>query len=60
MSNEQHYYDALKHIARDYRTSQSLLRRGDAGLDGPEALEYAYDNLQNVAATAIRGKRRPK
>ena len=59
-SNEQRYYDALKRIAKAYRTAESLLQKGDAGLTGVEALEYAYDNLQHEASTAIRGRRRPK
>ena len=59
-SNEQRYYDALKRIARGYRSGESLLKRGDAGLGGVESLEYAYDNLQHEAKIAIRGRRRPK
>lgn len=59
MSNEQRYYDALKRIARDYQKSDRLLRDGDCGLEGPEALGMAYDNIQSEAAAAIRGKRRP-
>lgn len=53
-------FAALSRIAKDYRSSQSLLKRGDAGLDGVEALEYAYDNLQWEAKSAIRGVRVPK
>lgn len=59
-SNEQRYYDALRKIARGYRTSESIIKHGDAGLDGYETLEYVYDNLQNEAERAIHGKRRPK
>jgi hypothetical protein len=60
MTNEQRYYDVLKRIARDYRSSKSLLSKGDCGLSGEEALEYAYDNIQGDAAYAIQGRRRPK
>ncbi len=58
-TNEQLYFDALKRIARGYRSAESLLRKGDCGLDGTESLEYAYDNIQSEAENAIRGKRRP-
>lgn len=60
-SNERLYYDALKRIARDYQTPDQL-RRGsekEYGLDFQEALEYAYENMQNDARLAIKGKRRP-
>jgi hypothetical protein len=61
MSNEQIYYDRLKRIAKGQTTSQ--LRRNSErgfGLEYLEALEMAYENLQEAAASAIRGKRRPK
>lgn len=51
---------ALRRIANDYRSSTSLLKTGDAGLLGKEALEYAYDNIQQEAKNAIRGVRLPK
>lgn len=51
---------ALARIAKDYRSSASLLKRGDAGLSGEETLEYAYDNIQWEAKSAIRGVRVPK
>lgn len=60
LEQAQKFYDRLRRIARDYRTSQSLLRGGEFGLDGAEALEYAYDNIQSEAAAAIRGQRRPE
>ncbi len=60
ISNEQLYYDVLARISRDYRSAESLLKRGDCGLDGVEALEMAYDNIQASARAAIKGKRRPK
>ncbi|WP_048647519.1 hypothetical protein [Nitratireductor soli] len=61
-SNEQRYFDALKRIAV-YQTSERLLKKSwdDWGLDsGLEALEYAYDNVQEEARRAVKGKRRPK
>jgi hypothetical protein len=61
-SNEQHYYDVLKHIAKNYQTSEQLRRTAekDYGLDAEEAIEYAYDNVRWDAERAIKGKRRPK
>lgn len=50
-------YGALRRIAREYRSSESILKKGDAGLSGEETLEYAYDNIQAEAANAIRGVR---
>lgn len=60
LQREQRYYDALRLIARDFQTSERLLRDGDCGLSGVESLEMAYDNIQEVAEIAIRGMRRPK
>ena len=61
-SNEQRYYDALKRIAKDYQTPAQLRRshQRQFGLDFELALEYAYENIQQEAALAIRGRRRPK
>lgn len=60
-TNEQRYYDALKRIARDYQTSGRLRRNaGQYGLSHFEELEAAYENIQNVAEIAIKGRRRPK
>lgn len=59
LEDAQRYYDALKRIARQYRSAESLLRRGDCGLNGVEALEMAYENIQSEAIAAVRGKRRP-
>lgn len=50
---------ALRRIANDYRTSESILKTGEAGLSGEETLEYAYDNIQAEAKAAIRGVRLP-
>ena len=61
MSNEQRYYDALKTIARGYQTAEQMRRRGGQyGLDHPEELEMAYENIQQLAQLAIKGRRRPK
>lgn len=61
MSNEQTYFDALKRIARGYQTSDQLRKRaGQYGCSHTEELEMAYENMQQVAERAIKGKRRPK
>lgn len=61
-SNEQRYYDILKHIARNYQTPDQLRRNSEKeyGLDAEEAIEYAYENVIFDAQRAIKGKRRPK
>lgn len=61
MSNEQRYYDALKRITK-YQTPEQIMRRAEKqyGLSGKEALEMAYENIQQEARNAIVGKRRPK
>lgn len=61
MSNEQRYFDALKKIARSYQSSDQLRRNaGQYGLSHGEELEAAYENIQQEAERAIKGKRRPK
>lgn len=61
MSNENRYYAALHRIARDYQTSDQLRRRaGQYGLGHLEELEMAYENMQQEAANAIKGRRKPK
>jgi len=54
-------YDALKRIARGYQTPDQLRRNSERqyGLDYAEALEFAYENMQQDARNAIRGLRRP-
>jgi hypothetical protein len=61
-NNEQIYYDALKRIAKAYMTTEQLQRRAEKmyGVSYHEALEMTYDNIQQEAIDAIRGKRRPK
>lgn len=62
MSKEQRYYDSLKRIAT--ARTPAWMRKFAAkeyGIDDPrEAIEMAYENLIEEAASAIRGKRRPK
>jgi hypothetical protein len=53
-------YGALHRIARDYQSASRLIRHGDCGLSGPEALEMAYENIQQEAENAIRGIRRKR
>lgn len=61
MSTERRYYDALKRIAHDYASPEKIRRTAERqyGLSPEEALEYAYENIQQEAITAIKGKRRP-
>ncbi|MFA1686525.1 hypothetical protein ACDY99_23835 [Achromobacter dolens] len=58
---EQRMYDALKRIARGYFTPDQLRRyeKARCGLDYEEALSYSYENIQQEAAQAIKGMRRP-
>lgn len=62
MSNEQRYFDTLRRIAKDYMTVEKLQKNAERqyGIGYEEALEYAYENIQQEAANAIKGKRRPK
>jgi hypothetical protein len=54
-------WTALKTITC-YDTPDKLRRRAqrDYGLDGAEAIEYAYENVLQEARNAIKGVRRPK
>lgn len=60
LEREQRLYDALKKITR-YDSPDTLRRRSekDYGLEGDEAIEYAYENVLQEAANAIKGMRRP-
>jgi len=59
--NEQLYYDALKRIAKGFQTSDQLRKHaGQYGCDHLDELEMSYENIQQVAKAAIKGKRRPK
>ena len=61
MSDEQRYFDALKRIARDYQTTEQMHRNaGQYGLGYADELAMAYENIQNEAKRAIKGRRRPK
>jgi hypothetical protein len=61
MSNEQKYFDALKLISK-YGTIKQIYNGAEKqwGLSCSEALEMTYENMQEVARRAIKGKRRPK
>jgi hypothetical protein len=61
-SNEARYFDALRRIAKDYLPAERILRDGQKlyGVDGEEALVMSYQNIQDEAAAAIRGRRRPR
>ncbi|OMW45738.1 hypothetical protein AQ808_23990 [Burkholderia pseudomallei] len=54
-------YIALKRITC-YDPPARLRKRAekDYGLSGDEAIEYAYENIQQEARDAIKGVRRPK
>lgn len=62
MSDERIYFDALRHIDRDFMTVEQLRRGSEKlyGLPFHEALEMAYENMQDVAKRTVKGKRRPK
>lgn len=54
-------YDALRRIGKEFQTPAQLRRSAERqyGLDYVEALEYAYENIQQLAGLAIKGMRRP-
>lgn len=61
--NIDHYnrmYDALKTIANGYHTPDQLRKenKGAWGLDYEEALEMAYENIQQLAKEATKNVRR--
>lgn len=55
-------YEALRRISRDYQSPDQLRRSAEKswGLPYEEALEMAYENIQNEARMAIKGMRKPK
>lgn len=61
MDRQQRLYDTLHLIAKAYKSPKQLKRTSEAeyGLEYVEALEMAYDNMQNEARQAIKGMRRP-
>lgn len=56
------FWIALHTIAKGYLSPQRLHAQGEKlyGLPGDEAIEYAYENIQQLAALAIKGTKRPK
>lgn len=50
-------YLALKQISQEYQTPEQLRRNSSKqyGLDYEEALEMAYENIQQLAKDATRG-----
>lgn len=52
-------YDALRVIAKGYQTPDQIRRNAEReyGCDGTEAIEMAYENIQQLAANAVRGVR---
>lgn len=58
---EQKLLMVLRRIATGYQTATQLLRSGERqyGIGGAEALEYAYENIQQEAKDAIRSVRLP-
>lgn len=55
---EKRLWVALKRITQ-YQSVESLRRyaRRDYGIDGEEAVEYAYENVLSEAKSAIKGVR---
>lgn len=50
----------LKRIATEYMTPAQIQRDKEQGLDYEEHLEYAYENIQREAKTALKGVREIK
>lgn len=58
---ERRFMGALVQIARGYETSREVIRHASSvGLEPIEALEYAYDNIQQTAKDVLKGYRAPK
>lgn len=53
---------ALKRIATGYQTPEQLRRSAmrEYGIDGAEAIDYAYENIQQEAGRAVSGVREAK
>lgn len=62
LKQQQNMYDALRQIAKGFERSERVMKNADKdyGLSPIEALEMAYDNIQQTAKQAIKGLRRPK
>ena len=60
--HEQEYFDALRKIAKEFHSPETLKKAAEKqyGLGPEEAIEMAYENIQGIAASAIRGRSRPK
>lgn len=61
MSDAQSYFDVLRHIGRDFASSDEVVRKSEQlyGLDPHETVAMAYDHLIQLAKDAVKGKRRP-
>lgn len=61
VEREQRMFDTLKEISKGYMTPKQMRRNAEKsyGIDYEEMLEYAYENIQQLAALAIKGMRRP-
>lgn len=61
LEREQRMYDALKAISKGFMSPAQLQKQSlkKYGLEYEECLEYSYMNIQQLAADAIRGMRRP-
>lgn len=59
---ERKLYDALKRIARQYESATRLRKGAERhyGISGDEAIEMAYENIQQEARSALRGVRLPR
>jgi hypothetical protein len=57
---EQRYFDALKRITNYQTTAQLCRRAGQYGCEYVDELEMSYENIQQEAKNAIKGRRRPK
>jgi hypothetical protein len=58
--SEQRYYDALKRIASGYQTTKQLRRNaGQYGCSFEDEMEMAYENMQEEARIAVKGRKRP-
>lgn len=62
LEQQQRMYDTLKRLAGGYKSLNQLRRDSEKqyGLEYHEALEYAYENIQQDAKNALKGLRRPK
>ena len=56
------FWIALRTIAKGYLPPDRLRAQGEKlyGLPGDEAIEYAYENVQQLASLAIKGTKKPK